>query len=432
MTPCPRVRASRKLSGVSYSLRGPLAAQAERMRAAGEDVLALNLGDPAAYGLPPAREVVKAVREHLDHSCGYSAAAGLPEARDAVARHYRDKGLDTVRSCDVYLGNGVSELAPLSLHALLDPLDQVLIPAPDYPMWTASVVMAGGRPVHYPCDEASDWCPDPADIARRVTDRTRAIVVINPNNPTGAVWPRGILDGIADIARRRGLVLLADEIYADFLYDGTSHTPLATCAPDVPCLTFGGLSKRSRIPGYRMGWLALTGCRGPASDYVAALETLASLRLCPNVPAQRAVETALRVDDTRALTAPGGALRLRRDHLWHLLADVPGVRAVKPHGAFYVFPRVMPGHYRPSDDESLAADLLHEERLFVVPGSGLGPVRPGHLRMVTLPPPHILTEAVARLARFLDRRSTTRPSTPNQDRPQRLCRRPCAERRPPP
>ncbi|WP_232627034.1 aminotransferase class I/II-fold pyridoxal phosphate-dependent enzyme [Streptomyces alfalfae] len=421
-----RVRTSQKSSRVSYDMRGPLAAQAERMRAAGEDVLALNLGDPAAFGLPPAPEVVEVVRDHLGRSCGYSSAAGLPEARDAVARHYRDKGLDTVRSCDVYLGNGVSELAPLSLHALLNPRDQVLIPAPDYPMWTASVVMAGGRPVHYLCDEASDWCPDPHEIARRVTDRTRAIVVINPNNPTGAVWPREVLEGIADVARRHGLVLLADEIYADFLYDGIRHIPLATCAPDVPCLTLGGLSKRSRIPGYRMGWLALTGPRGPASDYVTALDSLVSLRLCPNVPAQRAVETALRVNDTPALTAPGGALRVRRDHLWRLLTDIPGVRAVKPRGAFYVFPRIMPGKYRLGDDESLAADLLHEEGLFVVSGSGLGPVSPGHLRMVTLPAPDVLTDATTRLARFLDRRRTTRPPTANQGR-NRPPRRPCGE-----
>ncbi|BBC91344.1 aminotransferase [Streptomyces rochei] len=431
MTSRHHIGMSRKLSGVSYSLRGPLAAQAERMRAAGEDVLTLSLGDPATHGLPPAREVVQAVRDRLDDSCGYSGAAGLPEARDAVAQHYRGKGLDTVRSCDVYLGNGVSELAPLSLHALLDPHDQVLIPAPDYPMWTASVVVAGGRPVHYPCDEASDWYPDPGDIARRVTDRTRAIVVINPNNPTGAVWPRGVLDGIADIARRHGLVLLADEIYADFLYDDTRHTPLAKCAPDVPCLTFGGLSKRSRIPGYRMGWLALTGCRGPARDYVAALDTLASLRLCPNVPAQGAVAAALRIDDTTALTAPGGALCLRRDHLCRLLADIPGVRTVKPRGAFYVFPRITPGQYRLGDDESLASDLLHEEGLFLVPGSGLGPVPSGHLRMVTLPPPDLLTEAATRLARFLDRRRTTGPSTTNRGRLPRPRLRNGEERQPP-
>ncbi|MGW5603788.1 aminotransferase class I/II-fold pyridoxal phosphate-dependent enzyme [Streptomyces rochei] len=406
MTSSPRIRTAEKLSGVSYSLRGPLAAQAEQRRAAGQDVLALNLGDPAAHGLPPAREVVRAVRDHLDESCGYSSAAGLPEARDAVAQHYRGKGLHTVRPCDVYLGNGVSELAPLSLHALLDSRDEVLIPAPDYPMWTASVVMAGGRPVHYPCDEASAWYPDPGDVARRVTDRTRAIVVINPNNPTGAVWPREVLDGIADVARRHGLVLLADEIYADFLYEGTRHTPLAQCAPDVPCLTFGGLSKRSRIPGYRMGWTVLTGCRGAGRDYVAALDTVASLRLCPNVPAQRAVAVALSIDDTAALTSAGGQLRLRRDHLCRLLAGLPGVHTVKPHGAFYVFPRITRDRYRLGDDDSMAAHLLHEEGLFIVPGSSLGPVPPGHLRLVTLPPPDVLNEAVTRLGRFLERRRT--------------------------
>ncbi|MFJ8098627.1 aminotransferase class I/II-fold pyridoxal phosphate-dependent enzyme [Streptomyces griseofuscus] len=431
MTSRCHVHPSRKLSGISYSLRGPLASQAERMRAAGKDVIALNLGDPAVYGLPPARKVVQAVRDHLDHSCGYSSAAGLPDARDAVARHYRSKGLDSVQSGDVYLGNGVSELAPLCLHALLNPRDQVLIPAPDYPMWTASVAMAGGRPVHYRCDEASNWYPDPGDIARKVTDRTRAIVVINPNNPTGAVWPGEILDGIADVARRHDLVLLADEIYADFLYDGTRHTPLATCAPDVPCLTFGGLSKRSRIPGYRMGWLALTGCRGPASDYVTALDTLATLRLCPNVPAQRAVETALHLDDTTALTAPGGALCLRRDHLWRLLAGIPGVRTVKPQGAFYVFPRITAGQYRLGDDERLAADLLHEEGLLVVPGSGLGPVPPGHLRMVTLPQPDVLTEAVNRLARFLERRCISGPSTTNHGTSPKARSHSGKERRPP-
>ncbi|QNT91975.1 pyridoxal phosphate-dependent aminotransferase [Streptomyces griseofuscus] len=233
MTSRREIRTSRKLSGVSYSLRGPLAAQAESRRAAGQDVLALNLGDPAAYGLPPAREVVRAVRDHLDDSCGYSGAAGLPEARDAVARHYRGKGLHTVRQCDVYLGNGVSELAPLSLHALLNPRDEVLVPAPDYPMWTASIVMAGGQPVHYQCDEASDWYPDPGDVARRVTDRTRAIVVINPNNPTGSVWPYEVLNGIADVARTHGLVLLADEIYADFLAE-LPTAPIDWMTPNSP------------------------------------------------------------------------------------------------------------------------------------------------------------------------------------------------------
>ncbi|MGW1606697.1 aminotransferase class I/II-fold pyridoxal phosphate-dependent enzyme [Streptomyces eurythermus] len=408
MTAHSNIRTSRRLSSISYSLRGPLAAEAERMRASGERVLALNLGDPAAHGLAPAPEVVRAVGEQLDRSCGYSTAQGLPVAREAVARHYRAKGLTTVRPCDVYLGNGVSELAALTLHALLDPRDQVLVPAPDYPMWTASTVLAGGEPVHYRCDEASAWYPDPADIARRVTDRTRALLVISPNNPTGAVWPPEILDGIADVARRHRLVLLADEIYADFLYDNVPHTPMASRAPDVPCVTFGGLSKRGRIPGYRVGWLVLTGCRDRGGDFIAALDTLGSLRLCPNVPAQRAVETALGIADTTRLTGPGGELSERRDLACRLLGDIPGVRVVKPRGAFYVFPRVDRERYRVGDDECLAGDLLHEERLFVVPGSGLGPVPPGHLRMVTLPPAEILTEAVTRLSRFLDRRRTSR------------------------
>lgn len=405
MTVHAGIRTSPKLSGLSYSLRGPLAAQAERMRAAGEDVLALNLGDPAAYGLAPVPEVVRAVRDNLDRACGYSAAQGLPAAREAVARHYRAKALDTVRPRDVYLGNGVWELAALSLHALLAPGDEILVPAPDYPMWTASAVLAGGSPVHYRCDEASAWFPDPADIARRTTDRTRALLVINPNNPTGAVWPPEILDAIAEVARRHGLVLLADEIYADFLYDGIPHTPLATRAPDVPCLTFGGLSKRGRIPGYRVGWLALTGCPDRDNALTAALDTLVSLRLCPGVPAQHAVEVALRTDDTTALTAPGGELRRRRDHLCRLLDDLPGVRTVKPRGAFYAFPGIDRGRYRLGDDTSLAGDLLREEGLLVVPGSGLGPVPSGHLRIVTLPPTEILTEAVTRLTRFLARRA---------------------------
>ncbi|MYW06660.1 aminotransferase class I/II-fold pyridoxal phosphate-dependent enzyme [Streptomyces sp. SID3343] len=403
------VRASRRMADVAYGMRGALAAEAERMRSRGEHVLALNLGDPAAYGLTPAPEVVRAVREQLDHSCGYSTAKGLPSARRAVAEHYRAKGLADVRPRDVYLGNGVSELAPMSLNALLDPRDEVLIPAPDYPMWTASVVVAGGRPVHYPCDEHADWYPDPAQISARVTDRTRAIVVINPNNPTGAVWPPDVLDAIADIARRHHLVLLADEIYADFLYDDTAHVPLASCAPDVACLTFGGLSKRSRIPGYRMGWMALTGPRGPAREYTDALDTLASLRLCPNVPVQRAVRAALAADDTPSLTAPDGALGRRREHIWNLLNAVPGVRSVKPQGAFYTFPSIDVRRCRIGDDDRLANELLREERLLIVPGNALGPVAPGHFRMVTLAPTDLLTDAAGRLARFLERR-TARPS----------------------
>ena len=421
MTPAPRathpVRAAHRMADVAYGMHGPLAAEAERMRSRGEHVLALNLGDPAAYGLTPAPDVVRAVREQLDHSCGYSAPKGLPTARRAVAAHYRAKGLPGVRPRDVYLGNGVSELAPMCLNALLDPHDEVLIPAPDYPMWTASVVLAGGRPVHYPCDERADWYPDPAQIARRVTDRTRALLVINPNNPTGAVWPADVLNAIADIARRHHLVLLADEIYAEFLYDDTAHVPLARCAPDVACLTFGGLSKRSRIPGYRMGWMALTGPRTPALDYIDALDTLASLRLCPNVPVQRAVRAALAADDTPSLTAPQGPLGRRREHAWKLLNAIPGVRTVKPQGAFYTFPSIDVGRHHIGDDALLANDLLREERLLIVPGSALGPVPPGHFRMVTLAPTDLLTDAAARLARFLERRTPGPARPPSRHTP---------------
>ncbi|GAA4670437.1 pyridoxal phosphate-dependent aminotransferase [Streptomyces chumphonensis] len=398
---------SSKLSGVSYSLRGPLAARAESMRAEGRSVVSMNVGDPVAHGLPPRPEVVRAMRDGIDRSAAYGPARGLPDAREAVAGHYRGKGFDTVEAEDVYLGNGVSELAASTLHALLEPQDEVLIPAPDYPMWTASTVLAGGRPVHYPCDETSGWLPDPVALRDRITARTRAIVAINPNNPTGSVWPRPVVDAIAALARRHGLLLLADEIYDDFLYDGALHSPLATCAPDTPCVTFGGLSKRSRVPGFRMGWAVLTGPRAARATLATALDTVTSLRLCPNVPAQRVVPTALRVDDTKDLTGPGGAFRHRRDHLLRALAGIPGIHCVKPGGAFYAFPRIDVRRYR-VDGDALAGGLLREEGLLVVPGAGLGPVPPGHLRMVTMPPCDVIDDVAERLARFLERHDSRR------------------------
>ncbi|MCO5998843.1 pyridoxal phosphate-dependent aminotransferase [Actinoallomurus rhizosphaericola] len=393
------------MSQISYEIRGPLLRLAKDLERAGETVIKLNIGDPAAFGIEAPEEVVEAARAAVTRSTAYSDAQGLWAAREAVVADYAAKGLHGLRADDVFLGNGVSELVSMALHALLDPGDEVLIPAPDYPLWTASTALAGGRPVHYLCDERADWLPDLSDLKAKITDRTRAIVVINPNNPTGAVWPREVLEQIATLAGDSGLVLMADEIYDEIRYDDVPCVPAASLAPDLVCLTFGGLSKRYLVPGFRCGWMAISGPRGAAADYAAALETLATMRLCPNVVAQHVVPVALRGRQaTKALTAPGGRLHEQRERCWKLLTELPGVSCVKPQGAFYVFPRLDPRVHRITDDERFAYELLEREKVLVVQGTGLGWPRHDHFRMVTLPPVAEIEEAVGRLAQFLDRR----------------------------
>lgn len=391
-----------KLQNVAYDVRGPVLDEAMRLEQEGHRILKLNIGNPAAFGFEAPEEILRDVIRNLPTAQGYSDSKGIFSARKAVAQHYQQLGLDTVDVDDVYLGNGVSELIGLSLQALLNDGDEVLVPAPDYPLWTAMVTLCGGRAVHYLCDEQSGWYPDVKDMATKVTDRTRAVVVINPNNPTGAVYPREVLTEVAEMARQHDLVLFSDEIYDKILYDDAVHTPLALLAPDLLCLTFSGLSKAYRVAGFRSGWLVACGATQHARSYIEGLNVLTNMRLCANVPAQHAVQTALGGHQSiKDLVLPGGRLLEQRDAAWELLSAIPGVSCVKPRGALYVFPRLDPAMYPISDDERFVLDLLRQEKLLVVQGTGFNWPRPDHLRIVTLPPVEMLQDAIGRLERFL-------------------------------
>lgn len=392
---------SDRLRDVRYDIRGPVLAAAQRLEAEGVRVTKLNIGDPAPFGFEAPAEIVRGVIANLGQGQGYGESQGLPAAREAIMRHYRKLGVAQVQSGDIFLGNGVSELITMALQGLLNAGDEVLIPAPDYPLWTAAVNLSGGRPVHYLCDEESDWAPDLADVAAKITSRTRAIVVINPNNPTGAVYPRACLEQLAALAREHRLVLFADEIYDQILYDGVRHTPLALLADDVLVATFNGLSKTYRLPGYRCGWMLLSGAKDTARDYVDGLGVLSSLRLCANVPAQLAVAPALGGSPSiDQLTAPEGRLTLQRDALYDALTTIPGISCVKPRGAFYMFPKVDAARFGVVDDQRMILDLLMEEQVLLVHGTGFGWPQPDHFRVVSLPPLEQINDATARLRRF--------------------------------
>ncbi|GAA1814052.1 pyridoxal phosphate-dependent aminotransferase [Luedemannella flava] len=396
------VTQSAKLANVCYDIRGPVMQEAKRMEAEGHRILKLNIGNPAPFGFEAPEEILQDVILNLPAAHGYGDSKGLLSARRAVVQYYQDRGLGGVDIEDVYLGNGVSELITLSLQALLDNGDEVLIPAPDYPLWTASTSLAGGRAVHYLCDEGADWNPDVRDVESKITDRTKAIVIINPNNPTGAVYSREVLNELVEIARRHGLVIFSDEIYDKILYDDATHTCTATLAPDLVCLTFNGLSKAYRVAGFRTGWMVVTGPKKHAASYIEGLDILANMRLCPNVPTQYAVQTALGgYQSINDLVLPGGRLVEQRDTAWRLLNDVPGISCVKPKGALYAFPRLDPKVYPIVDDMRFALDLVRQEKLLIVQGTGFNWPRPDHFRVVTLPRVADLTDAVGRLARFL-------------------------------
>ncbi|KLL10941.1 pyridoxal phosphate-dependent aminotransferase [Protofrankia coriariae] len=393
---------SDKLTGVCYDVRGPVLDQATKLEAAGQRILKLNIGNPAPFGFHAPPAVLEAVVNGLAEAQGYSDSKGLLSARTAAVRYANGKGITGIDPDGVYLGNGVSELIMMSLQALLNDGDEVLLPAPDYPLWTAVVSLCGGRPVHYLCDEPAGWMPDLDDMAGRITTRTRAIVVINPNNPTGAVYDREILEGIVELARQHNLMIFSDEIYDRILYDDAEHISTAALAPDVVCVTFNGLSKAYRLAGFRSGWMVLSGPRTHASSYVEGLNILANMRLCANVPGQFAMRAALE-DDSGAgdLVLPGGRLHEQRDVVWKLLNDIPGVSCVKPKGALYAFPRLDPDVYPVTDDERLVLDLLLAEKIMVVQGTGFNWPRPDHFRIVTLPDVDDLTDAVGRISRFL-------------------------------
>ncbi|WP_049659025.1 pyridoxal phosphate-dependent aminotransferase [Kitasatospora sp. MY 5-36] len=393
---------SSKLANVCYDIRGPVLDEAMRLEEQGHRILKLNTGNPATFGFEAPPEILQDILRNLATAHGYGDSKGLLSARRAVVMHYEDRGLHGLSVDDVFLGNGVSELIQLAMTALLDDGDEVLVPAPDYPLWTASVSLAGGTAVHYRCDEQSEWYPDLADIEAKVTDRTRAIVVINPNNPTGAVYPREVLEGIAEIARQHDLVVYADEIYDKILYDDAEHVPLATLAPDLFCVTFNGLSKAYRVAGFRSGWMVLSGDRHRARSYIEGLTVLASMRLCANMPAQHAVAAALGGRQSiRDLVLPGGRLHASRDAAYKLLNDIPGVSCVKPKGALYAFPRLDPKVHKIKDDARMVLDLLRSQRILLVQGTGFNWPEPDHFRLVTLPRPEEITDAVTRIGDFL-------------------------------
>ncbi len=397
-----QVRQSDKLANVCYDIRGPVLKRAAEMEAQGHHILKLHIGNPAPFGFEVPEEILQDMIRNLPVSHGYGDSKGILSARRAIVQHYEEHGIEGLDVEDVYLGNGVSELIVMAAQALLNNGDEVLIPAPDYPLWTAAVSLSGGTPVHYVCDEQAGWLPDVDDISSKITDRTKALVIINPNNPTGAVYPPELLERLADLARRHNLVVFADEIYDRILYDGTAHTSIASLAPDLFCLTFSGLSKTYRVCGYRSGWMAISGPKERAASYIEGLDILANMRLCPNVPGQHAIQAALGGHQSiNDLVRPGGRLCEQRDRAWKLLNDIPGVSCVKPLGALYVFPRLDPEVHPISDDVRFAFDLLERERLLIVQGSGFNWPRPDHFRVVTLQHADDLEEAIGRLSGFL-------------------------------
>lgn len=394
---------SAKLRDVLYEIRGATLTEAARLEAEGHAVLKLNTGNPAAFGFEAPHQIVRDVIAAIPTAHGYSESQGILSARRAVVTRYEtEPGFPQFDVEDVFLGNGVSELITMVMQALLDEGDEVLIPAPDYPLWTAMTSLSDGRPVHYRCDESTGWQPDLEHLESLITARTKALVVINPNNPTGAVYSRETLEALADIARRHSLLLLADEIYDRILFDDAVHVPLASVAPDLLCLTFNGLSKTYRVAGYRSGWMVVTGPREHAKGFLEGIQLLASTRLCANVPAQHALQAALGgVQSIEALVAPGGRLHEQRDIAWRGLTSIPGVTCVRPSGALYLFPRLDPEVHQIHDDARLVYDLLVSEHILLVQGTGFNWPDPDHLRIVTLPEARVLAEAVERLGNFL-------------------------------
>ena len=396
------IHQSHKLADVLYDIRGPVLVEAKRLEEQGHRIMKLNIGNPHPFGFEAPPEILVDVIRHLPEAQGYSDSQGIRSARTAVVQHYQNQGIDITDPDDVWLGNGVSELIQLSLNALLDSGDEVLIPAPDYPLWTASTSLAGGNPVHYLCDEENDWNPNLDDIRAKITKNTRAIVVINPNNPTGAVYSRKVLREIADLAVEHNLVVFADEIYDKILYDDAQHHTFASVAPEVLTFTFNGLSKAYRLAGFRAGWMMITGPRKHAESYIEGINMLTNMRLCANHPAQYAIQTALGGRQSiRDLVLPGGRLLAQRDAAVAALNSIPGVSCVTPKGALYVFPKIDQEMYPIKDDRRFVLDFLRAKHVLVVQGTGFNWPNTDHLRIVTLPWAKDLTEAIGRLGNFL-------------------------------
>jgi alanine-synthesizing transaminase len=394
---------STKLANVCYDIRGPVLARARQMEEEGHRVIKLNIGNPAAFGFEAPEEIVVDVIRNIRDASGYSDSKGLFSARKAVMHYCQQKKIPGVTIDDITLGNGVSELIVMAMQGLLNNGDEVLVPAPDYPLWTAAVSLSGGTPRHYLCDEGAGWLPDLDDIRAKITPATRAIVVINPNNPTGALYPDDLLRGIVEIARQHELIVFADEIYDKVLYDGRKHTSIASLADDVLFITFNGLSKNYRACGFRAGWMIVSGEKRHAQDYIEGLNILASMRLCSNVPGQHAIQTALGgYQSIEDLVAPHGRLCKQRDLAWELLTQLPGVTCVKPQAALYCFPRLDPKLYPIDNDQEFILELLEEEKVLLVQGSGFNWPHPDHFRVVFLPNVDDLAEAIGRIARFLE------------------------------
>ncbi len=398
------VEKSLKLANVCYDIRGPVLREAKRLEEEGSKIIKLNTGNPAAFGFEAPEEIIQDMIRNLPRAQGYCDSKGLFSARKAIMQYCQQKQFPEVTLEDIFIGNGVSELVVMAMQALLNNGDEMLIPAPDYPLWTAAVNLSGGRAVHYLKDEQSDWYPDINDIRSKITAKTRGIVVINPNNPTGAVYPEEILVQIIDLARQHNLIIFADEIYDKILYDGVQHTALASLTEDVFCITFNGLSKSYRAAGFRAGWIVASGPRHKAIDYMEGLEMLASMRLCSNVPAQFAIQTALGgYQSINDLILPGGRLCEQRDRAWEMLEQIPGVSCVKPKGALYVFPKLDPKRFSIKDDEQLVLDLLLQEKVLLVQGRAFNWPTPDHLRIVTLPRVEDIEDIITRFERFLSK-----------------------------
>ena len=393
---------SQKLDNVCYDIRGPVMDEADRMESQGETILKLNIGNPAYFGFEAPQNIIDIMQNNLTKTEGYSNSKGILAAREAIVRYCKKKNIPNVTINDVYTGNGVSELITMSMQGLLNNGDEILVPAPDYPLWTASITLAGGTAVHYICDEQSNWYPDIADIESKITSKTKGIVVINPNNPTGMLYPKDVLEKIVEVAKKHQLILFADEIYDRLVMDGKEHIALASLAPDLLTLSFNGLSKSHLIAGYRCGWMCLAGDKSKAKGYIEGLNLLSSMRLCSNVPAQAVIPTALDdINEAESIILPGGRIYEQRELVWKKLNEIPGITAVKPDAAFYVFPR-MDAKFGIKDDEKFALDFLKEKKILVTHGKGFHWDTPDHFRVVFLPETDVLNEACNRMADFFE------------------------------
>ena len=395
-------RKSSKLDNVLYDVRGPVVEEADRMIQKGLEVLKLNIGNPAPFGFRAPEEVISDMSSNLRESEGYSNSKGIWAARKAIMQYAQNLNIPNLSMDDIYTGNGASELINLCMSALLDDGDEILIPAPDYPLWTACATLAGGKVVHYICDEQSEWYPDLPDIENKITDKTKAIVIINPNNPTGAVYPREVLEGIVKIAREHQLILFSDEIYDRLVMDGYTHTSIASLAPDLFCVTFSGLSKSHMIAGFRIGWMILSGNKEIAKDYIEGIKMLSSMRLCSNVPAQSIVQTALGgTQSVKEYVNESGRVTKQRDFIYERVNSIPGLSVVKPKAAFYCFPKLDCERFNIHDDMQFAYDLLKRERVLLVQGTGFNWIAPDHFRIVYLPRISVLVEAMDKIEHFL-------------------------------